>query len=140
MNKARTIACTVLAASLGVSSISFAQPSHHEAQRDAREARHDTREARHDMREAQREMHHARQERREAREERRDERFYYNAHEFRRGQRLPPELRHRQYVVANWRVHRLAPPPRGYQWVQVGSDYVLVAIATGIIANLILSQ
>ena len=29
---------------------------------------------------------------------------------------------------------------RGHQWVQVGTDYVLVAIATGLIANLILNN
>jgi Ni/Co efflux regulator RcnB len=60
--------------------------------------------------------------------------------EFRRGGRLPPELRERHYVVSDWRRHRLTAPPRGYQWVQVGPDYVLAAIATGLIANLILNQ
>jgi Ni/Co efflux regulator RcnB len=61
-------------------------------------------------------------------------------HRFYRGDRLPPEYRNRSYVVDDWRSHRLSAPPRGYQWVQVGGDYVLAAIATGIIANLILNQ
>jgi len=39
-------------------------------------------------------------------------------------------------VVNDWRGHRLSAPPRGYHWVQTGSDYVLVAIATGIILQL----
>ncbi len=39
-----------------------------------------------------------------------------------------------------YRGHRLSAPPRGYQWVQVGPDYVLAAVATGIIMNMILSQ
>ncbi len=30
--------------------------------------------------------------------------------------------------------------PRGYHWVQYGSDYLLVAIATGVIAQLILGN
>jgi len=64
---------------------------------------------------------------------------YYDAHQWRRGDRLPPEYRHRQYVVDDWRGHHLSAPPRGYQWVQVGGDYVLIAIATGVIANLILN-
>jgi|GEM_PF-462223 len=59
-------------------------------------------------------------------------------HGFYRGQRLPPQYRSRQYVVDNWREHRLSPPPRGYQWVQTGADYVLVAIATGLILQLLL--
>ncbi|MES1163856.1 MAG: RcnB family protein, partial [Rhizobacter sp.] len=29
---------------------------------------------------------------------------------------------------------------RGYHWVQTGGDYVLVAIATGIIASILLNQ
>jgi len=67
-------------------------------------------------------------------------RRYYNARDFRRGQRLPPEFWGGQYVVDDWRLHRLPPPPVGYHWVQVGPDYVLAAIATGLIANLILNQ
>jgi Ni/Co efflux regulator RcnB len=61
-------------------------------------------------------------------------------HDFRRGQRLPPEYRHRQYVVDDWRGHHLSAPPRGYHWVQTGGDYVLVAIASGIILQLLLNN
>ena len=38
------------------------------------------------------------------------------------------------------RTTSLYAPPRGQHLVQVGSDYVLVAIATGLIVNLILSS
>ena len=61
-------------------------------------------------------------------------------HNFRRGGRLPSEYRNRQYVVNDWRGHHLSAPPRGYNWVQTGGDYVLVAIATGIIAQILLGQ
>lgn len=61
-------------------------------------------------------------------------------HDFRRGGRLPYEYRNRQYVVNHWRDHHLHVPPRGYQWVQTGADYVLVAIATGIIAQIVLGN
>lgn len=61
-------------------------------------------------------------------------------HRFQKGQRLPAEWRHRQYVVNDWRAHRLTQPPRGQQWVQVGSDFVLVAVATGVITSLILNN
>lgn len=61
-------------------------------------------------------------------------------HDLRRGGRLPSEYRNRQYVVNDWRGHRLSAPPRGYQWVQTGGDYVLVAAATGLIASIFLSQ
>ena len=61
-------------------------------------------------------------------------------HNWRRGDRLPAQYRSHQYVVDDWRGHRLSAPPRGYQWVQNGGDYVLVAIATGVIASLILNH
>ena len=57
-----------------------------------------------------------------------------------RGSRLPREYRSRQYVVDDWRGHRLNEPPRGYEWVQAGGDYLLVAIATGVIALILLNQ
>lgn len=60
--------------------------------------------------------------------------------DFYRGERLPPQYRTRHYVVNNWRAHRLSAPPRGYYWVQTGADYVLVGIATGIIAQIILAR
>lgn len=61
-------------------------------------------------------------------------------HSFYRGGRLPPQYRSRQYVVDDWRGHHLNAPPRGYHWVQTGGDYVLVAIATGVIASILLNQ
>ena len=57
-----------------------------------------------------------------------------------RGDRLPYEYRHHSYVVHDWNRHRLYRPPSGYHWVQTGDDYVLVAIATGIIAALAMSR
>lgn len=73
-------------------------------------------------------------------DERRDERGAGPNHEFYRGDRLPREYRNRQYVVDDWRGHHLSAPPRGYHWVQTGGDYVLVAIATGVILQLLLNN
>lgn len=61
-------------------------------------------------------------------------------HDIYRGARLPSYYRTQHYVVQDWRYHRLPPPPRGHYWVQVGADYLLVAIATGIIVQLILAN
>lgn len=65
---------------------------------------------------------------------------YYGARgpHFYRGARIPVEYRSPVYVVGDWRSHRLSAPPRGQHWVQVGPDYVLVAIATGVIVQLLL--
>lgn len=59
---------------------------------------------------------------------------------FYRGERLPIYYRSPQYVVIDYRGHGLRIPPRGYHWVQTGGDYVLVAIATGIILELLLNR
>jgi Ni/Co efflux regulator RcnB len=53
-----------------------------------------------------------------------------------RGDRLPSEYRDRQYVIDDWREHRLTPPPRGYHWVEIGGDYLLVAIGSGIVLRI----
>lgn len=60
--------------------------------------------------------------------------------DWRRGGRVPTEYRGRNYVVNDWRGNRLSAPPRGYQWVGVGGDFVLAAIATGLIAQIISNQ
>lgn len=60
--------------------------------------------------------------------------------DWRRGGRVPSEYRGRNYVVNDWRSHRLQAPPRGYQWVGVSGDYVLAAVATGLIAQIIVGQ
>ena len=54
-----------------------------------------------------------------------------------RGGYVPAPYRGYSYVVGDWRMHRLTPPPRGYQWIQYGGDYVLIAIGTGLIANIV---
>lgn len=146
MKKAKTLVCLATIASLGLSSMSFAQG--HDRGND----RNDHNDQRYEHRNDQRYEH--RNDRREQRDQHADWRgdrgdrgdrhdnFSYGARgpEWRRGGRVPPEYRNRQYVVSNWRAHHLNAPPRGYQWVQVGGDYVLVAIATGIIAQLLLNH
>ncbi|NVO04679.1 MAG: RcnB family protein [Rhodoferax sp.] len=61
-------------------------------------------------------------------------------HSYYRGERLPSYYRAPQYVVNDWHGHGLRTPPRGYHWVQSGGDYLLVAITTGIILELLLNQ
>ncbi|NMG33748.1 hypothetical protein GRF61_04705 [Azoarcus sp. TTM-91] len=58
-----------------------------------------------------------------------------------RGHYLPRDYRQPRYVVVDWHDHHLRPPPRGYHWMRVdGGDFLLVAIATGIITQVILSR
>ena len=58
-------------------------------------------------------------------------------HRWVKGSRVPQQYRGNTYVVNDWRGHHLSAPPRGYHWIQNGGDYVMVAIATGIVAQII---
>ncbi|GHH48582.1 MULTISPECIES: RcnB family protein [Gammaproteobacteria] len=55
-----------------------------------------------------------------------------------KGDRLPRD--HRGVYVSDYARYGLKPPPPGHQWRRVDNDYVLVAVATGIIASVILGD
>ena len=55
-----------------------------------------------------------------------------------RGDRLPTQYRANQYVVSDWKNNHLRQPPRGYHWVRANNQYVLAAMASGVIADIIL--
>ncbi|ALK31526.1 RcnB family protein [Burkholderia plantarii] len=59
--------------------------------------------------------------------------FIEGHRDWHRGDRLPREYWDRQYVVDDWRAYNLAPPPRGYHWVGIGGDYLLVQIGNGVV-------
>lgn len=61
-------------------------------------------------------------------------------HNYYKGGYVSREYRQRQYVVNDWHGHRLHEPPRGYQWVRTGPDYVLISISNGLIAQIVLSN
>ena len=126
MNR-KTMMAAVMVALVGVSGAASAQNRHDNDRRDndrdrySQDRRNDRQDYRHD-------------------DDRGRDRGAGPRHDLRKGSRLPPEYRNRQYVVDNWRAHHLKAPPRGYHWVQTGSDYVLVGITTGIIAGLLLAN
>jgi Ni/Co efflux regulator RcnB len=39
--------------------------------------------------------------------------------------------------TVDWHQHHLHQPPSGYEWVQSGNQFVLIAVTTGIIASII---
>jgi Ni/Co efflux regulator RcnB len=139
--KSRALICAIAAASLSLSSLSFAQGNgngrnnHRDRDHDGRPdaQQHDNRGNNNGNR-GDRGNHYGNQQR--------ADQYYYNARgpEWRRGGRVPSQYHYQQYVVSDWRGHHLSAPPRGQQWVQVGGDYVLMAIATGVIVQLLLNQ
>lgn len=64
---------------------------------------------------------------------------YGGSHHWSAGQHMGyNDWNHGQRV--DWRAHHLRTPPRGYEWREVNGQYVLAAVATGLIASIILSH
>ncbi|MFI4973880.1 MAG: RcnB family protein [Caulobacterales bacterium] len=63
---------------------------------------------------------------------------YNGGHHWRRGQRIGYNDWNGAQTV-DYRQHHLRQPPRGYEWRESNGQYVLAAIATGVIASIILS-
>ena len=145
--KNKTIARAMIAVMLAGSLPAMAQDRGYRDHRDDRalERREERRDYRNEQRAERREYRQDRRDdrrdyRQERRQDRREARGAGPRHDLYRGGRLPSHYHNRHYVVDNWRSHRLSAPPRGYHWVQVGGDYVLAAVATGIIASVLLGN
>lgn len=134
--KSRAFVCAMVALSLLSSPFAFGQGRGNRDDRGQREGdqRRYEQPQRHDN------GRHMGQQRRANPQWRQYERGAGPEHSFHPGARLPMQYRSHQYVVDDWRGHQLSAPPRGYHWVQTGGDYVLAAIATGIILELLLNN
>lgn len=159
--KAQAILCAALAGTFGFSSLAMAQDGRRGDRGDRGdrgqrvEQRHDRQHARPDRRVERRDHHVQRSERQWNRGHHanvqppryvyQQPRYVYSQPAYRasvprfyRGGYLPSAYRGHGYYVNNWHAHPgLYAPPYGHQWVQVGSDFLLVAIASGLIANLL---
>lgn len=56
---------------------------------------------------------------------------------WRRGAYVPGP--YRRYFVQDWGYYGLRAPPPGYRWVYADGNFVLMAVATGLIADVILN-
>lgn len=54
-----------------------------------------------------------------------------------RGAAVQPVYRGDRYWVTDWRARHLYAPPRDHRWLYVNGDYILVAIASGLIVNIL---
>lgn len=141
--KTTVIASALLALSVAASGNAFAQRGDHGNER-AQYSQHDDR---HDNDRRDNDRHDDRRD--QASNHRSDDARYYHRddrrgggprHDLRRGQHLSKEYRDSRYVVTDWRDRHLSAPPKGHHWVHAGNDYVLAAIATGLIAQVLLSN
>ncbi len=114
---------------------------HRELARDHREIRDDRRDLRYDR--ARAESWRSRAEWREFRGPRPGY-WYAPGYGYRpvghygwaRGHYVPVVYRH--YYVQDWGYYGLRPPPPGYRWIYADGNFVLMAVATGLIADLVL--
>jgi Ni/Co efflux regulator RcnB len=111
------------------------------AQSDGHDGDHHSRQERHDN--GHRNKHDRGDDRRD---DRRDDHRYSGMHDrgrhegwYKRGGHVPREYRTGRYVVTDWHRENLRQPPRGYHWVRSDNgDFLLVAVATGIVMDLLL--
>ncbi|MDM9628373.1 RcnB family protein [Rhizobium sp. S152] len=54
-----------------------------------------------------------------------------------RGHRMSPAERRHMQEVRDYRRYRLAPPPRGYRWVRVNNDYLMISVASNVISSIV---
>ena len=73
-------------------------------------------------------------------EQRHDDRGAGPDHAWHKGDRIPDAYRDKRYEVTDWRSHHLSAPPAGYHGVNVNGDFVLAAIATGVITDMLLNN
>lgn len=156
--KKSALVCAVLAGTFGVTSVASAQDG-----RGRDDRRQDRLEQRQERREARQERREDRRDRQAQRVDRAWQQGYRAAQQpryvyqqpsyvstqpsyrsqvprFYRGGYLPAQYRSHGYYVNDWHAHPgLYAPPYGHQWMQVGSDFLLVALATGLIANLLVN-
>jgi Ni/Co efflux regulator RcnB len=64
---------------------------------------------------------------------------YVRHDEWKKGYHMKEEDWHRAQPV-DYRQYHLKPPPRGYEWRSVDGNYVLAAVATGVIASAIVAS
>lgn len=59
--------------------------------------------------------------------------------DYRRGQRIDVVYMQPRYYIDDYPRYHLAPPPRGHRWVRMDDGrMILIAVATGIIADVLL--
>lgn len=134
--KSKALVCAITLASLGFSSLSFAEGY----DRRGRGAEPQRFEQQGHMHRDGRDFNARHVDRRNARHDRYDRYADARGPRFHRGDRVPTEYRHQGHAMHNWRAQHLSAPARDQQWVQVGADYALIAIATGVIAQLVLNR
>lgn len=152
----QTMACAVLAFAVTAPVLARDDRGHDRGRSHHYDRRDDPRDWREDRRDDRRDYRHQRQAYRHGYHDgRRDDRRYDNRryyapprvvyrpapayHRWAKGQRYRDYYRGPVYVVNDYSRYHVRHPPRGYHWVRDDrGNLLMVAIATGIIADLLL--
>jgi Ni/Co efflux regulator RcnB len=62
---------------------------------------------------------------------------YVRHNEWKKGYHMRQEDWNRGERIDDWRGYHLRQPPSGYEWREVDGNYVLAAVATGVVASVI---
>jgi Ni/Co efflux regulator RcnB len=65
---------------------------------------------------------------------------YVRHAEWKKGYHMQSADWNRAERVDNYRDYHLSAPPRGYEWREVDGNYVLAAVATGVIASVVVAS
>jgi Ni/Co efflux regulator RcnB len=73
---------------------------------------------------------------------------YHDAHhqqyvrhdDWKKGYHMSHDDWNRGERVDNYRDYHLSAPPRGYEWREIDGNYVLAAVATGIVASVVVAS
>ena len=115
--------------------------------------KHQDRDDRHDRYDRHDDDRYDRRDRGDRGYDRYDSRYYYSYDgrnhppgrhngwhkDYRRGQRIDVVYMQPRYYIDDYPRYHLAPPPRGHRWVRMDDGrMILIAVATGIIADVLL--
>ncbi len=64
---------------------------------------------------------------------------YVRHNTWRRGRRMPMNDWRRGMIISDYGRYHLNRPPYGYQWRYVDGQFILAAVATGLISSIILA-
>lgn len=83
--------------------------------------------------------HHDDQSNRDHQSDRDHDQHYVHHKDWRRGSHISHDDWNRGSQV-DWHSHHLRQPPHGYDWREVDGNYVLAAVATGVIASVVIAS
>lgn len=83
--------------------------------------------------------HHDDQSNRDHNSQRNNDQHYVHHKDWRKGSHISHDDWNRGAQV-DWHSHHLRQPPHGYEWREVDGNYVMAAVATGVIASVIIAS